>query len=145
MHANAKHGRENIRHLPLVTIDGADARDFEDAVYCEPASSGWRLFVAIADVARYVERRSALDEEARNRGTSVYFTRRLAHGGMAQADRSLAGRSRSLRDRDLDRRCPVAGAGSALGQGQNDVGVPGDVQPQRFVFIHFARLDVDPR
>jgi ribonuclease R len=75
--ARAKHGREDLRHLPLVTIDGADARDFDDAVFCEPTPSGWRLYVAIADVAHYVERGSALDEEARSRGTSVYFTRRV--------------------------------------------------------------------
>jgi len=75
--ARAKRGREDLRHLPLVTIDGADARDFDDAVYCEPTPSGWRLYVAIADVAHYVERGSALDEEARSRGTSVYFTRRV--------------------------------------------------------------------
>ena len=74
---NAKREREDMRHLPLVTIDGADARDFDDAVYCESTPSGWRLYVAIADVAHYVERGSALDEEARNRGTSVYFTRRV--------------------------------------------------------------------
>lgn len=72
-----KREREDIRHLPLVTIDGADARDFDDAVYCESTPSGWRLYVAIADVAHYVERGSPLDEEARNRGTSVYFTRRV--------------------------------------------------------------------
>jgi ribonuclease R len=75
--AQAKRGREDLRHLPLVTIDGADARDFDDAVFCEPTPSGWRLYVAIADVAHYVERGSALDEEARSRGTSVYFTRRV--------------------------------------------------------------------
>ncbi len=75
--AKAMRGREDLRHLPLVTIDGADARDFDDAVYCEPMPSGWRLYVAIADVAHYVERASALDEEARSRGTSVYFTRRV--------------------------------------------------------------------
>ena len=75
--AMSKRGREDLRHLPLVTIDGADARDFDDAVFCEPMPSGWRLYVAIADVAHYVERGSALDEEARNRGTSVYFTRRV--------------------------------------------------------------------
>ncbi len=75
--AQAKRGREDLRELPLLTIDGADARDFDDAVYCEPTPSGWLLYVAIADVAHYVERGSALDEEARGRGTSVYFTRRV--------------------------------------------------------------------
>jgi ribonuclease R len=73
----AKRGREDLRQLPLLTIDGADARDFDDAVFCEPAGKGWRLVVAIADVAHYVERGSPLDEEARSRGTSVYFTRRV--------------------------------------------------------------------
>ena len=66
--------RAELRHLPLVTIDGEDARDFDDAVYCEAkASGGWRLFVAIADVSHYVAIGSALDEEAKMRGTSVYF------------------------------------------------------------------------
>jgi len=73
----AKRGRVDLRELPLLTIDGADARDFDDALFCEPAGKGWRLYVAIADVAHYVERGSPLDEEARSRGTSVYFTRRV--------------------------------------------------------------------
>ncbi|MCW9005242.1 MAG: ribonuclease R, partial [Gammaproteobacteria bacterium] len=72
-----KEGRVDIRDLPLVTIDGEDARDFDDAVYCEPTSSGWKLYVAIADVSHYVERASALDEEAYNRSTSVYFPERV--------------------------------------------------------------------
>ncbi len=73
----AKRGREDLREVPLVTIDGEDARDFDDAVWCEPVRGGWRLIVAIADVASYVEPDSALDVEAQNRGTSVYFPNRV--------------------------------------------------------------------
>jgi len=69
--------REDLRDLPLVTIDGEDARDFDDAVYCEQQGNGWRLIVAIADVSYYVEPGSALDVEARLRGTSVYFPQRV--------------------------------------------------------------------
>ncbi len=66
--------RVDLREIPFVTIDGEDARDFDDAVYCEPKDSGgWRLYVAIADVANYVRHGSALDESAFERGTSVYF------------------------------------------------------------------------
>ncbi len=72
-----KRHREDIRHLPLVTIDGADARDFDDAVYCEPQGSGWRLLVAIADVSHYVHSGMAMDDEALNRGNSVYFPQRV--------------------------------------------------------------------
>jgi ribonuclease R len=76
--ASAKRGREDLRELPLVTIDGEDARDFDDAVYCEPVrGGGWRLLVAIADVASYVAPNSALDREAQLRGTSVYFPNRV--------------------------------------------------------------------
>jgi ribonuclease R len=73
-----KKGRVDIRQLPLVTIDGEDARDFDDAVYCEAdPSGGWRLWVAIADVSHYVKVDSALDEEAQQRGNSVYFPERV--------------------------------------------------------------------
>jgi len=69
----AKAGRMDLRSLPLVTIDGADARDFDDAVYCERQGKHWRLLVAIADVSHYVRLKSPLDREASLRGTSVYF------------------------------------------------------------------------
>lgn len=72
-----KQGRTDLRHLPLVTIDGEDARDFDDAVYCQPTPKGWRLIVAIADVSAYVEPRTPLDIEGRNRGNSVYFPDRV--------------------------------------------------------------------
>lgn len=68
-----KHGRKDLRHLPLVTIDGGDAKDFDDAVYCESNAGGWKLYVAIADVSHYVKMESALEKEARLRGNSVYF------------------------------------------------------------------------
>jgi ribonuclease R len=70
-------GREDLRSLALVTIDGEDARDYDDAVYCERTRSGWRLVVAIADVGHYVRPGSGLDAEARERGTSVYFPNRV--------------------------------------------------------------------
>ncbi|MEP0175798.1 MAG: ribonuclease R [Paraglaciecola sp.] len=70
----AKEGRIDLRQLPLVTIDGEDARDFDDAVFCEPLDEGgWQLWVAIADVSYYVRPGTALDSEAQNRGNSVYF------------------------------------------------------------------------
>ncbi len=72
-----KAGRTDLRKLPLVTIDGADARDFDDAVYCEPKPKGWRLLVCIADVSHYVTPGSALDKEGRIRGNSVYFPDRV--------------------------------------------------------------------
>ena len=80
-----KRGRIDLTDVPLVTIDGEDARDFDDAVYCEPfkkgrgktAFSGWRLVVAIADVSHYVKPGEALDDDAYERATSVYFPRRV--------------------------------------------------------------------
>ena len=70
-------GRIDLRELPLITIDGETARDFDDAVFCEPQGKGWRLVVAIADVSFYVKPGDALDKEAFDRGNSVYFPRRV--------------------------------------------------------------------
>ncbi|BCG65533.1 MAG: ribonuclease R [Methyloprofundus sp.] len=69
----AKQGRVDLRDVPLVTIDGEDARDFDDAVFCSKTPKGWKLLVAIADVSHYVQPGTALDLEAKNRSTSVYF------------------------------------------------------------------------
>lgn len=73
----AKQGRKDLRGLPLVTIDGEDARDFDDAVYCQKTAKGWKLIVAIADVSSYVKPGTALDGEAKSRGNSVYFPDRV--------------------------------------------------------------------
>ena len=72
-----RQGRVDLRDKPLVTIDGADARDFDDAVFCETRPKGWKLLVCIADVSSYVRPGSALDLEARHRGNSVYFPDRV--------------------------------------------------------------------
>lgn len=73
----AKEGRVDVRRLPLVTIDGEDARDFDDAVYCEATPKGWKLLVCIADVSAYVHPEQPLDAEAFQRGNSVYFPERV--------------------------------------------------------------------
>lgn len=70
-------GRIDLRELPLITIDGETARDFDDAVFAEPQGKGWRLVVAIADVSFYVKPGDALDKDAYDRGNSVYFPRRV--------------------------------------------------------------------
>ncbi len=70
-------GREDLTQLPLVTIDGETAKDFDDAVYCERQGKGFRLIVAIADVSHYVVAGNALDKDAFDRGNSVYFPRRV--------------------------------------------------------------------
>ena len=74
---NDKKGRFDLRDKAFITIDGEDARDFDDAVYCERDRGGFRLWVAIADVSHYVRPESAMDEEAQNRGNSVYFPERV--------------------------------------------------------------------
>jgi ribonuclease R len=75
--SSGKQGRVDLRHIDLLTIDGADARDFDDAIFCERDGGGWHLLVAIADVAHYVDVGSPLDTEATTRGTSVYFPDRV--------------------------------------------------------------------
>jgi ribonuclease R len=100
--AAAKRGREDLRELALVTIDGADARDFDDAVHCRATPSGWKLTVAIADVAAYVKAGSALDVEATQRGNSVYFPGRV----IPMLPEELSNGLCSLRP-DEDRLCMV--------------------------------------
>lgn len=74
---SAMEGRIDLRRFPLVTIDGADARDFDDAVFCKRTDKGWKVIVAIADVSYYVQPETALDDEAYERGNSVYFPERV--------------------------------------------------------------------
>jgi ribonuclease R len=77
VNSQQKKDREDLTKTPLITIDGEDSRDFDDAVFAEPASSGWRLIVSIADVASYVKEESSLDRDALERGNSVYFPHRV--------------------------------------------------------------------
>ena len=95
-------GRKDLRELPLVTIDGADARDFDDAVYAQRRKNGWRLVVAIADVSSYVKPDSALDQEAELRATSVYFPGRV----IPMLPEALSNGLCSLKP-DVDRLCLV--------------------------------------
>ncbi|QSQ25489.1 ribonuclease R [Pyxidicoccus parkwayensis] len=95
--------RRDLRAMPLITIDGEDARDFDDAVYTEAHGDGWRLVVAIADVSHYVRRGSALDAEALRRATSVYLPDRV----LPMLPERLSNGICSLRP-DEDRLCMVA-------------------------------------
>jgi ribonuclease R len=100
-----KQGRLDLRATPLLTIDGSDARDFDDAVYCEPrkgTDGGWKLLVAIADVAHYVDVGSALDDDAYERATSVYFPGRV----VPMLPESLSNGLCSINP-DVDRLCMV--------------------------------------
>ena len=96
-------GREDLRDLPLVTIDGEDAKDFDDALYCRREGGKFRLFVAIADVSHYVQSDSALDAEGRRRGNSVYFPDRV----IPMLPEALSNGLCSLNP-DVDRLCMVA-------------------------------------
>jgi ribonuclease R len=95
-------GRVDITALPLVTIDGETAKDFDDAVYCERKGKGFRLIVAIADVSHYVKDGDPLDRDARERGTSVYFPRRV----IPMLPEALSNELCSLKP-DVDRLCMV--------------------------------------
>lgn len=97
-----KRGRTDIRTLPLVTIDGEDARDFDDALFAEPADGGWRVAVAIADVSHYVRPGDLIDGEATRRGTSVYFPDRV----VPMLPEVLSNELCSLKP-DVDRLCMV--------------------------------------
>ncbi|MFK7816777.1 MAG: ribonuclease R [Gammaproteobacteria bacterium] len=94
--------RKDMRGLNFVTIDGLDAKDFDDAVYCEPHKNGWKLWVAIADVSHYVASDTDLDKEARNRATSVYFPERV----IPMLPESLSNGLCSLKP-EVDRLCMV--------------------------------------
>ncbi|ANQ84078.1 exoribonuclease II [Azoarcus olearius] len=122
-------GREDITALPLVTIDGETAKDFDDAVYCERQGRGFRLVVAIADVSHYVEAGSALDRDAYERGNSVYFPRRV----IPMLPEKLSNGLCSLNPQ-VERLCMVADMG---------ISMTGEIKAYRFypaVMFSHARL-----
>lgn len=121
--------RDDLRDVPLVTIDGKDARDFDDAVFCEPHGKGWRLLVAIADVSTYVETGDALDKEAVERGNSVYFPQRV----IPMLPENLSNGLCSLNP-DVDRLCMVCEMHF------NAAGKLGDYRFMRGVMRSHARL-----
>jgi ribonuclease R len=114
-----KVGRKDFRNLPLVTIDGADARDFDDAVFARKQARGWRLIVAIAEVSSYVKPGSLLDKEAVHRSTSVYFPSRV----IPMLPEALSNGLCSLKPA-VDRLCLAC---------EMTVGEDGTVQRSRFV------------
>ena len=128
----ASTGRMDVRKQSLITIDGADARDFDDAVWCETLDNGWRLLVAIADVAHYVSVDSALDTEAVSRGTSVYFPGRV----VPMLPEVLSNGLCSLNP-DVDRLCMIC---------EMTLGSDGTVKKTRFhngIMRSHARLTYD--
>jgi ribonuclease R len=110
--------RVDLTALPLVTIDGETARDFDDAVYCERKGRGYRLLVAIADVSHYVRDGDPLDRDARERGTSVYFPRRV----IPMLPEALSNELCSLKP-DVDRLCMVC---------EMEVSAEGEIRKHRF-------------
>jgi ribonuclease R len=111
-------GREDLRNLPLVTIDGETARDFDDAVYCEHRGKGFKLWVAIADVSHYVKHGDVIDLEARERGNSIYFPRRV----IPMLPEALSNGLCSLMP-DVDRLCVVC---------EMDISARGEIADYRF-------------
>ena len=125
--------RVDLTALPLVTIDGETAKDFDDAVYCERIGKGFRLVVAIADVSHYVRDGDALDGDARERGTSVYFPRRV----IPMLPEELSNELCSLKP-EVDRLCMVC---------DMDVTAQGAIRRYRFypAVMHSRRGSPTPR
>lgn len=130
--AEAYEGRKDLREIPLITIDGDDSRDFDDAVCCVPEEKGWRLWVAIADVSYYVQPGTALDDAAISRGNSVYFPSNV----IPMLPEKLSNGLCSLNP-DVDRLCMVA---------EMELGPRGKLKSSQFypaVMKSHARLTYD--